>query len=97
MANNTVIMMASKNGAVVIAHVRSHDSCGQPRFNSQKPHHMWVVFVVWFSPLFWQALLWVLQLNPPLKKEASVAERITLRTPEFRGWSLARLLVFLDN
>ena len=35
MANNTVIMMASKNGAVVIAHVRSHHSCGQPRFNSR--------------------------------------------------------------
>ena len=32
-----------------------------------------------------QALLWVLQLNPPLKKEACVAERITLRTPEVRG------------
>lgn len=30
MANNTVIMMASKNGAVVIAHVSSHQSCGQP-------------------------------------------------------------------
>ena len=85
MANNTVIMMVSKNGAVVIAHVRSHHSCGQPRFNSQKPHHMWVVFVVWFSPLFWQALLWVLQLKPSPQKAGVCGRAINTTNSEGPG------------
>ena len=82
---------------VVIAHVRSHQSCGQPRFDSQKPHHMWVVFAVLFSPLFWEALLWELQLKPPLKKEACEAEGLTPQTPEVRGWSFARRVFFSGN